>query len=333
MVKRSTLMLVLCSLWVGSTSPTVSNAQSVTEARFAMEDIAQWLPGTYDNASQVYLDSSFGAGDDGNHTWLRLGIEAVENTGLGEAVYLVRSHYRDREDATPSLRLLAFSVDETLRAVRMDSYNLPSGTDAKPDSRETLSAVAKLIEDGCPIYWRQGSDYLYGAMPGNWCEVTENGRAVLRKANMSLTADEVLIERASKSGGTAALLSGRVDELPLKFKKVMDYECYVVVNHQADDGLTIINPFFVDDGGGQYFFETKESPPRQMEIFLRRSLHASSSGDNFLPMVHMFLYPDGTKERLASSWAHEDSGVVGWATPGVGAAGCKLTSLAPERDP
>ena len=310
--------------------PTVVVAQSVTEARFALEDIAEWLPGTYDNASQVYLDASFGAGDDGNHPWLRLEIEAIGNTGLGEAVYLVRTHYRDDDDAAPSLRLLAFSVDEPLRAVRMESYNLPPGTTMGPDVRPESAA---LIEEGCPVYWRQGPDYLYGAMPGNWCEVTENGQTSLRKANVSLTADELLIERASKDGDTGALVAGRADELPLKFKKVTAYECYIVVNHVSDDGLTIINPFFVDDGGGQYFFETKESPPRQMEIFLRKSLHASNSGENFLPMVHMFLYPDGTKDRLASSWAHEDSGIVGWATPGVGAAGCKLTTLAPERGP
>ncbi len=167
-------------------------------------------------------------------------------------------------------------------------------------------------------------------MPGNWCKVTEDGRAILHKANLSLTADEVLIERARKDGGTGELLSGRADELPLKFKKATEYECYVVVMHESDDEMTIINPFFIDDGGGQYFFETKESPLRQMEIFLRKSLHASNSGENFLPMVHMFLYPDGTKDRLASSWAHEDSGIVGFASPRVANAGCKLTTLAPD---
>jgi len=148
---------------------------------------------------------------------------------------------------------------------------------------------------------------------------------------MSLTANEMLIERATKSADTGELLMGRADEIPLSFKKVIDYECYVVVMHESDDGMTIINPFFIDDGGGQFFFETKESPPRQMEVYLRRSLHPSSSGENFLPMIHMYLYPDGTKDRIASSWAHEDSGIVGFASPKVANAGCKLTSLAPDR--
>lgn len=141
----------------------------------------------------------------------------------------------------------------------------------------------------------------------------------------------MLIERATKSAETGELLMGRADEIPLSFKKVIDYECYVVVMHESDDGMTIINPFFIDDGGGQFFFETKESPPRQMEVYLRRSLHPSSSGENFLPMIHMYLYPDGTKDRIASSWAHEDSGIVGFASPKVANAGCKLTSLAPDR--
>ncbi len=327
MFKRSKLMQILGALLI---APTMVHAQSVTEARFALEDIAEWLPGTYDNASQVYLDASFGAGDDGNHPWLRLEIEAIGNTGLGDDVYLMRGQFREGEDRTPTLQLLAFSVDESMRAVRMDTYQLPSSTTVSAEDGEALGAAAELMNEGCPVYWRQGPDYLFGAMQGNWCEVTENGRTVLRKANLSLTVDEVLVEQSSKDGDTGALLSGRVDELPLKFKKVTEYECYVVVMHESDDGMTIINPFFVDDGGGQYFFETKESPPRQMEIFLRKSLHASNSGENFLPMVHMFLYPDGTKDRLASSWAHEDSGIVGFASPRVANAGCKLTTLAPD---
>jgi len=142
-------------------------AQSATQSRFVLDDIAEWLPGIYDNASQVYLGENFGVSADGNHQWLRLEIDAIENTGLGDAVYVMRGLYRDDENAAPSHQLLAFTVDEAMRAVRMETYRLPTGTTVTPEAGQTLGAAATRVEEECPVYWRRGSGNIYGAMPGN----------------------------------------------------------------------------------------------------------------------------------------------------------------------
>ena len=49
--------------------------QSVTEARFVLRDVKRHLPGSYDNEPQIFVESAFGAGEDGNHGWYWLNIE------------------------------------------------------------------------------------------------------------------------------------------------------------------------------------------------------------------------------------------------------------------
>ena len=331
MGKRSKLVLFLCSLWIGGASLTGVYAQSVTEARFVLQDITNWLPGIYDNDAQVFLGSAFGAGDDGIYPWLRLEIEVIENTGLGDAVFLMHSLARDEENASPVPQLLVFTVDEPMRSVRMETYQLPTGTAVSLDDGESVGAAAELLDEGCPVYRRQGPGYVYGAMQDRWCQGAGTDSGVLKRANITLRPNEVWVDRASKSADTGELQSGRMDEVPLSFNKVIDYECFIIVRHRDGSGSTNINPFFIDDGGDQFFFKTEEPSPRNMEVLLRRSLWPSRSGENFLPMLLVYLIEDGNHERpVASAWGPADGGLVGWSTGGLGSGSCKLASPASE---
>ena len=337
MIRHCKFRLILCFVFMAVVAPLPAFAQSITEAKFVLRDIKNWLPATYDNDAQVFVETTFGAGAEGNHPWLHLEIEAVSDTGLGDAVYLVISQDRAAVEQAPILKLLAFSVDEPMRAVRMEAYDLPAGTVANGDSGAAIAATAVITDKGCPMYWRQGPGYVYGAMQGGWCGAEKSDPAVLLRVDMSLTPDEFWIYRVSKDAGSGKFLDGRQDEVPLRFKKAMMYECFVTIRHrsnkvtkssyQESDEVTIINPFFINDGGGQFFFETNEPTPRKIEVFLRRSMWTSRSGQNFLPMLLLLVYADGDQSvPLATSWARADGGLVGWGTPSVGNGGCKLAT-------
>jgi hypothetical protein len=94
-----------------------------------------------------------------------------------------------------------------------------------------------------------------------------------------------------------------------------------------DDGATTISPFTVHDGGGQYFFETTEAKPRQIEVFLLRSMWTSRSGNNFVPLLRMVVYENGQRgeeDALAGGWSTADSGRIAWFARGIGMARCKI---------
>jgi hypothetical protein len=329
MIKPCKSRLILPFLLMAVVASSPAFAQSETEARFVLQDIKNWLPATYDNVSQLLLETDFGSGSEGNHPWLHLEIEAAGDTGLGDAVYLVSSQNRDAVEQAPTLKLLAFSVDEPMRAVRMNVYDLPAGTVANGDSGAAMAAAAVITDEGCPVYWRQGPGYVYGAMQGGWCRTENSNPAVLRRSDMSLTQNKFMMYRASKDAGSGELLDGRQDEVPLRFKKAVSYECFAFILHQHDEGMTLFDPFTLNDGGGQFFFETDEPTPRKIEVSLRSSMWPSKSGKNFYPNVQISVYQDGNKENpIAIAWAPEDSGRVGWRSP-YGGGQCKLPTPPP----
>jgi hypothetical protein len=328
MVKPCEFKLFLCFVFIAVVAPLPVFAQSITEANFVLRDIKNWLPATYDNEAQGFVETAFGSGADGNHPWLHLEIEAAADTGLGDAAFLVTSQNRAAAEQAPTLKLLAFSVDIPMRAVRMEAYDLPAGTVVNDDSGAAMAAAAVITNESCPVYWRQGPGYVYGAMQGGWCEAESSDPAVLLRVDMSLTQDEFWMYRASKNAGSGDLLDGRQDEVPLRFKKAMMYECFVSIRHREGNKVTTINPFFINDGGGQFFFETDEPSPRKMEVFLRRSMWTSKSGENFIPMLLLLTHEEGGDRNvpLTTSWARAENGLVGWFTPSVGNGGCKLQS-------
>ena len=269
-----------------------TRAQSVTEARFVLNDIRAWLPGEYDNAAQIFVESAFGAGDEGNHDWLHIEVETVVDSDLGDAVFRVTTSDRGDPGKEAKARLVAFSIDEASRAVRMTRLDR-SGAPLESDD----------------VLWRRGADHVYGTLP----------RGADGRADFRLTADELWYDNGQRS-----------DEVPLRFTKVRYYECFALVHHRDGSGTTLRNPFRLHDGDGVYAFTTDEADPRTIEILLRRSLWTSRSGKNFVPLLQLYVYENGDRdEPFANAWSTADSGRVGFAARGALSARCKIPTPKP----
>jgi hypothetical protein len=341
MVRSRTTRMALCLTIIALGSgylPAQALAQSVVEAKLVLKDIRHWLPGTYDNESQIFVETAFGTGAEGNHAWWQIEIEAIENTGLGDDVFIARHINRERSDqSVERVQLLAFSLDEPMRAVRMTTYDLPNDMGTDGNGQETASAAA-IVHPGCPIYWRQGPGHIYGAMRGSWCTANSTDRTLLLRSELRLTEGEYWVFAASKDAKTGNAINGRKDEVPLRFNKVRWYECFVFIfDRKGGPGeMTLIDPFTLHDGGGRYFFETDEPNPRQFEVFLRRGLWPSASGNNLVHTVQLFLYADGNRDKeltngheVITAWSPADSGKVGWRTAGLGGSQCKPPAPSP----
>lgn len=262
-------------------------AQSATEARFVLQDIQDWLPGEYDNEAQLFVETAFGAGEEGNHPWLHLDIAAVPDSDLGEVVFRVINTRRDMPDDEAEVEYWAFSVDKERRAVLMTRHD----TVGVRDSSET-------------VLWRRGPDHVYGSLP-----IGNEQRRELR------LTDEEFWE----------LDESRKDEIPLRYTKVRFYECFALVHHAGGDGMTIKNPFMMHDGGDLFSFETDEAEPRTIEVLLRRSMWTSRSGNNFVPLLQIYVFENGERDSpLANAWSAAESGRVGFAARGLASARCKI---------
>jgi len=185
------------------------------------------------------------------------------------------------------MRFLAFAIDEQLRAVAMRRYD--------SDGQPTGSA---------PVLWRRGPEHVYGTL-------SQGSDGV---ANFRLTNEELSYDNGSRS-----------DEVPVRLTKLRYYECFALVQHADGDGFTIRNPFTLHDGDGVFVFATEEAQPRKFEVLLRRSMWTSRSGNNFVPLLQLYLYENGDREDpFANAWSTADSGRVGFATRGAASARCKI---------
>jgi hypothetical protein len=306
-----------------------AGGQSLTEARFVLRDIKRHLPGTYDNEPQIFVESAFGAGADGNHGWYHLNIEPLDGIDLGDAVFLVNTTERGGTEKPERWNLLAFAVDEGMRAVRMSNYDLPALAAQSGDAR-IMAAAARPVAGNCPVYWRQGPGHIYGAVQNAWCARPGAKPEQQLRSDWTLTEDELFVYQAVRAAGSGEFVQGRVDEVPLRFTKVKWYECFINITHRDGAGRTTINPFTMHDGGDIYTFQTDETPARTIDVLLRRSMWTSRSGNNFVPLLQIWVYADGNRAApLASSWSDAGSGRVGWDAHHVGGGRCKIPTPPP----
>ncbi len=308
---------------------STSGGQSVTEARFVLRDVKRHLPGTYDNEPQIFVESAFGAGEDGNHGWYHLNIKPLDGTGLGDTVFLVNTIDRAAREEPERWSLLVFSIDQDMRAVRMSNYDLPALA-AQGGDAQIIADAARPVAEKCPVYWRQGPGHIYGALQNAWCDLAGANPEQALRSDWILSEDELFIYQAVRAVGSGEFTQGRMDEVPLRFTKVKWYECFINIIHGDGEGRTTINPFTMHDGGDIYTFQTEETPPRTIDVLLRRSMWTSRSGNNFVPLLQIWVYADGNREApLASSWADAGSGRVGWDAHHVGGGRCKIPTPPP----
>ena len=303
-----------------------AQAQSVTEARFVLADIERWLPGQFDNEAQRFVEAAFGAGDDGLHEWFHIDLSKIDSGDESSVQFLSTMQDRANPNAPVQYAVFAFSIDEAMRAVRMDRYRVPPEDMNEGEVRASaIKSSGELSTIPCPVYWRQGPGYVYGAMEGTWCEMGAGNETMFVRADYHLTEDEFWMLSATRDSENKTVIRGRKDEVPHRLKKVRWYECFINVIHEDGETNTVINPFTMHDGGDVYTLTTDEPTPRTIDVLLRRSMWTSRSGRNFVPLLQIWVYENGDREHpLASSWSDASSGRVGWDARGIGGGRCKV---------
>ena len=216
-------LAVTASMGLSGSYP--ANAQSVTEARSVLEDIERWLPGSFDNESQILVEATLGAGADGIHEWYHIEISKIANGDNGSLRF--RSMMKDRANPSAPIEhaVFAFRVDEEMGLVRMDRYRVPlEDVDNGRLRDRAIKTDKELLDVQCPVFWQPGPGYVYAAMQGVWCEMSlgefGGGGTIIVRGDYHLTVDEFWMLSATRDSETNVLTRGRADDIPLRLKKV-----------------------------------------------------------------------------------------------------------------
>lgn len=318
--RNHTIGILACFATFVLLGDAVAHAQSETEAKFVMQDIQSWLPGQFDNDPQTYLEKAFGTSDDGPHYRAFVTVEALPDD-LGEgAFYLLQYRVGGRYQAVGKQHVWQFLAVGA--HVVMKQFDIASDTAVK-DYSDIGTAT-------CEVRWMRGQSEVYAVGKQGDC------------ATSALTPPEIRLSDEGMWIMNMSDATARTDGIPFKYSKARDLECFVYAMHDKTDlkegqaDRTVLNPIYLHDRGDIYTFETKEKEPRAFTLHLRRSLWASRSGRNFVPLLSLTLYSgddlDGT--IAGNAWADGNSTRVGFDAGGRVGARCKhFTERRPEAQP
>ncbi len=316
-----TFLRIMIGCFLAWVPTSVSTAQSLTEAKFVLLDIQSLLPGIYDTEPQIFLETAFGAGEDGPHSRHFLRIQPAEARKVGNVAFLTEWHGGGK--MAPMLRRETwdFSVDEKTRGVKMLRYLMPvADTGGTKTSESPISSSSTSVPHPCEFTWFRGQGHVYASSTGDQCK---NG-------GYSATLGQEGLWILNHGETDAPLIDVREDNIHTKFFRASEMECFINIVHQGQpasvglEGRTLLNPIFLHDRGDEFVFETQESLPRTFVLKLRKSMWPSRSGRNFVPMLMLWLYRDQVSSETVegSSWAAADSSRVAFDARGVGAR-CK----------
>lgn len=274
-------------------------SQAPAEGRLDLREIAERLPGDYDNEPQRFFLEGMKRGDAAparRHLTIRDGGATAAAPGAVAEV-LLNIEDRDGDERAPVARRAewALSVDPATNLVRMQVR----GRDGSAGN--------------CTVSWRRRAGVFVGT-PDASCSGT-----MIAPGTLWLADGELWDERL----GAAE---------PTKLLKSQPYECFVAVR-LTDGQSQAFTKLQTHDRGGTIEVATKDSPARKFTLLLRRGLWPSVSGNNFVELLTIYLYEEGHKNVVGSGWATPDSGRVGFGIgdelPGgqQASARCKRASL------
>ncbi len=312
---RVRAMAVLAAL-LGA--PAATAADAPIELRAAMQDLLEWLPGSYSSAAQVYLEAASGAPPSGPHEQVYREISRIDAPQIGEFVLFSQVRRGGKSGPLPEAQpnLLVLEYDLARRAIAMSGRRIRDAGQFVDLQRRPAdwSRVATDPAYGvnCHVLWRRHGRQLVGRVAdagheGSCTMRARDGRTLRWETEWVLNPDELWLDDNGYDAG-GRLFAGRADRAHLRLTKLRDYECFFV--HQAPSGEPlVVNGPHLNDGGDTYVWALPGLPPRKVHFELLRGLWPSESGRNDEERLRLSLFEgepdDGRKGRklLGSGWA------------------------------
>jgi hypothetical protein len=255
---------------------TTGAAQTAAEGRLDLRDLLARLPGRYDNEPQRYFLE---------------GMKRAEERPARTHVVI-----RRLEGESPvRLEILEHESDEHSVVRQRRTWTLAVSDDGHVELRgdETLSP--------CSVVWRRRAGVFVAEVPAACRGETEAAALLQPGARLWVSSEEIWRE-----------LPGAAR--PLQLLRATEFDCFVAIQRRNGEPQALTK-LRLHDRGGTLTLRTDEQPARELTLLLRHGLWPSVSGNNFVPLMNLYLYEEPGRRMLGNGWATPESGRVGF---GVG---------------
>lgn len=253
-----------------------SAAQTAAEGRLDLRDLLARLPGRYDNEPQRFF------------------LEGMRRAEAAPA----RAHVvieRLAGEAPARLEVIEHDGDEHSAVRQRSIFALVVGDDGHVELRGTGSA------ESCRVSWRRRAGVFVGEVPGTCASGAPPGALLQSGAGLWVSAEEIWREIPGS-------------DKPLQLLRATEFGCFVAIQRRNGEPQALTK-LRLHDRGGTVSIRTDEPSPRQLTLLLRHGLWPSVSGNNFVPLMNLYLYEEPGRRMLGNGWATPESGRVGF---GVG---------------
>ncbi len=255
-------------------SGTAMAAQTPAEGRLDLRDLLARLPGRYDNEPQRFF------------------LEGMKRPAERPDRAHVVIRRLDGDWPVVRLEILEHEGDEHSPVRERRTWTLVVGEDGHVELRGDEARPP------CRVPWQRRAGVFVADVPAR-CG-SEGAAALLRAgARLWVSSDEIWREVP----GSAR---------PLQLLRATEFDCFVAIRRRNGEPQALTS-LRLHDRGGTLTVRTDEQPERELRLLLRHGLWPSVSGNNFVPLMNLYLYEEPGQRLLGNGWATPESGRVGFA--------------------
>lgn len=272
-MRRLALLLHTLLASVVLLPPAAFAGQTAAEGRLDLRDLLARMPGRYDNEPQRFFLE---------------GMQRADERPPRAHVVISRLP----GDTPARLEIAEHGGDEHSAVLSRSVWELDVGDAGHVVMRAGTAGV------DCSIPWQRRASVFVADVPA----ACRGGAAALgliaAGARLWLSRDEIWRERA----GAAR---------PLQLLRATEFDCFVAVRRR-DGQPQAMTRLRLHDRGGTLTLRTDEQPARELTLLLRHGLWPSVSGNNFVPLMNLYLLEGAERRMIGNGWATPESGRVGF---------------------
>ncbi len=195
-------------------------------------------------------------------------------------------------DTPVRLEMVEHAGDEHAPVRDRSSWELIVGDSGHVVARGSSAA------GGCDLVWQRRAGVFVAEVPPTCHSAAAQPALIAPGGRLWLSRDELWRE-----------LPGQ--PRPLQLLRATEFDCFVAIRRRSGEPQAMTR-LKLHDRGGTLALRTDEQPARELTLLLRHGLWPSVSGNNFVPLMNLYLYEGAERRMLGNGWATPESGRVGF---------------------
>lgn len=286
-------------------APVLAQGQDSTPGERNLLVMAELLPGHYDNVNQNYFDQRRKLPDADRHARISTTITRITAPAFGPYAFLWVNRTRANDGEHASYRIATLSAGSSADEVVMRHYLRMEG-EIRADELANLKPADLRRTDGCDYAFRRRADQFRGVQAPKACRFKWEGQDVYTDNTIELSASSLWFADHKFMAGTDRRITGVASGEPFWLERARTFHCYVDmpgVGGGRDIPFKRWDDIVLDDKGGEYWFTSNETPPRELGIRLTAvTWHLLNEKNGNFNRNSLVLYvaerlPDGTSRE------------------------------------